>query len=137
MNNIKEMKSTSLIYSSKLDLYKAELIQVNNNIYKSTAKKRELESLINGELPTLMEMVNRKKKADERDNEDLESLIKQVASVDVTQILEEEKQLTDSNVKFKTVRKKYPKSIKDEALQLVRLMHEVNLLILKVFQLKI
>ena len=91
MNNIKEMESTSLIYSSKLDLYKAELIQVNNNIYKSTAKKRELESLINGELPTLMEMVNRKKKADERDNEDLESLIKQVASLDVTQILEEEK----------------------------------------------
>ena len=38
-----------------------------------------------------MEMVNRKKKADERDNEDLESLIKQVASLDVTQILEEEK----------------------------------------------
>ena len=50
---------------------------------------------MNGELPTLMEMVNRNKKADERDNEDLESLIKQVASLDITQILEEEKKLTD------------------------------------------
>ena len=52
MNDIKKIDLTSIIYSSKLNLYKAELIKVNNNIYKSTTKKRELESLINEELPT-------------------------------------------------------------------------------------
>ena len=64
------MEPTTTIYLSKLEYYQAELKKTDDNLSKENARKKELQSLINGELPTLMDMKS-KKKADQRDQEDL------------------------------------------------------------------
>ena len=73
---------TMVIYSSKLQFHQDEKQKLDTQIELLINERRRVEEKINNELPNLMDKAKEKRKADERDQTDLQLLKDQVKELD-------------------------------------------------------
>ena len=79
-----EGDETTVIYSSKLEYYQAEKKKVDLKIEFHLKEKKKIEESINKELPTIIDKAREKRKAEERDQDDLRLFKKQVGALTET-----------------------------------------------------
>ena len=69
---------TTIMYSSKLEFYQDQKRKIDKKIeFFYTTERKKIEENINDELPTMLDKVREKKKAGEKDQDDLKLLKEQ------------------------------------------------------------